>query len=135
MSYFGDKLKALMELNSVNGMDIQRATGINCSQVSRWHSGDQIMVSEEAMAHLCQTVARTKYERAELIAAHLRDECFGPGADLVQITIVGADQIAKASPPHQTKDERMFAYLRKVCIEKPLIRKVLLNLASNEGFK
>ncbi len=134
MSYFGDKLKTLMELNSVNGMDIQRATGINCSQVSRWHSGEQVMVSAEDMSHLCKAVARNKHERAELIAAHLRDECFGPGADLVQISIIGAD-IEKASPPRQTKDERMFAFLRKVCIEKPLVKKVLLNLAGNEGFK
>lgn len=134
MSYFGDKLKTLMELNEVTGMDIQRSTGINSSQVSRWHSGEQKMVSAEDMAHLCKAVARNKHERAELIAAHLRDECFGPGADLVQITIIGADQVEK-EPPHQTKDQRMFAFLQKVCIEKPLVKKVLLNIAINEGFK
>ena len=134
MSYFGDKLKALMELNSVNGMDIQRSTGINSSQVSRWHSGEQKMVSPEDMAHLCRAVARNKHERAELIAAHLRDECFGPGAEMIQISIIGADQVEKA-PPRLTKDERMFAFLRKVTIEKPLVKKVLLNLAINEGFR
>ena len=134
MSYFGDKLKTLMEINDVTGMDIQRSTGINSSQVSRWHSGEQKMVSAEDLAHLCKAAARNQHERAELIAAHLRDECFGLGADLVQITIVGADQVEKA-PTHQTKDERLFAFLRKVSIEKPHFKKTLFHLASNEGFK
>lgn len=132
MSYFGDKLRQLMELNSVSGLGIQKATGINCSQISRWHSGKQKMVSLEDLALLCKTVTKNKHERAELIAAHLRDECYGPGAELVQISIAEGE---RQEAVRATIDERMSEFLHRMASEKPFLRKALLNLAANEGFE
>lgn len=131
MSYFGDKLQALMETNKVTGMDITRATKINSSQVSRWISGENKHVSEKDMGLVARTACKTKIERAELIAAYLKDKRYGPGADLVEITVL----TAPAAKPAATRNDRLFDYLRQAAIEKPMIKKLLLNLATHDGFK
>ena len=131
MSYFGDQLSALMETNKVNGMDIQRATGINNSQISRWIGGQQFYVSKEDMGHLCRTAAKSAHQRASLIAAYLRDNCTGPGSELISIQLTKAP--AKAAPASAT--DRLFAFLRQLATEKPPVKKILLTIARNEGFK
>jgi Cro/C1-type HTH DNA-binding domain len=134
MSYFGDKLQHLMEINSVTGPDVQRDTHINPSRISRWISGKQKLVSPKDMDLLCKAVCKTKskFEYAELAVAHLKDECFGPGAELVEILIAGTE--IKPQPTRITNNERMFEFLQKKSIKEPSLKKIFLHIALHEGF-
>lgn len=104
---------------------------------SRWLNGRQVYVSPEDMALLSVNIAHTDKEKADLIIAHLKDECQGPGAELVEISFktdfpyILQDTSAMygaTHPPLPPKLERAFAVLREN-ITDPDVRDILLSLA------
>lgn len=139
MSEFGVTLQRMMDEKKIAGLDIQRATGIASSTISRITTGDQDFISNQQMTLLTKFVGKDKAGGAELIAAHLKDECIGTGRDLIVISIKDPANLKEEPTPYKTNlrthNEKAIDFLRQVAIEKPPVMKLLLNLADNEGFQ
>lgn len=68
---------------------ISARTGIDQSYISMLRSGKRDYISKENLASLALAIGRNTEERAEIIAAHLKDESCGFYPDLIQIKIGG----------------------------------------------
>lgn len=101
MSYFGAKLEELLERNKLTAAELSRASGLKDGLISRWITGSQDFVSHEALEAITAVISKKPAEQAELIKAHLLDECVGQGASLIEINILGhAGQVKEASTPY-----------------------------------
>jgi hypothetical protein len=77
----------------MTGADLARTTGIQAAQISRIRNGRQIWVRatdlEKIAFAVCRDSESDKYAKihAGLLLARLQDECSGPGAPLISITL------------------------------------------------
>jgi transcriptional regulator with XRE-family HTH domain len=131
-SYFAAKLGELIERRQLRPSEAARLTGVTEVKISRWLSGKQTYVSPEDMEAFCLNLAHTEVEKAELIRAHLQDEC-GPGSKLISITIGDSSSACvlrndDTPPPLPPKLEETFKILREN-INDPDLREILISLA------
>lgn len=117
MSYFSQKLGALLAKHELSQSDLATTAGIAQSQISRLLSDERQSVSPEDLAKIATNLTHEQRERAELLAAYLQDRCSGPGSELVRITVEGDNHVAlydrpPSGPPLTEEMERIFALLR-----------------------
>lgn len=120
---------------------------IDPSLFSRWRGGGQGSVNRETLTSMLVGYSDDPLERAQLLAAYLEDQKHGPGAELIEIRILGepikikeqaadygADEfscIAQAAR-ESTLDKKTLAAMDKIIrgLEgNPNLRRVLLSLA------
>lgn len=89
MSYFAHKLNELLTEEGKSQSDLARLTGLSQAHISRLLSDDQRSVSAEDLAAIALNISDKLSRRAELIRAHLLDECVGSGSELIDILIRG----------------------------------------------
>lgn len=135
MSNFGAKLEELIEKNKLRASELSRASGINDALISRWINGQQNYVSQEALEAITVVISKNPTEQAELIRAHLLDECVGHGSHLIEIHILGsstktqdADTPYRIIPP--LKIQRALEILCREAITDSDVRNILLSMAS-----
>lgn len=87
MSYFGNALGDILEKKKISQTELSRLTELSQAHLSKLINGVQIWLSPEDLDAICTSVTNEKLEQAELIRAHLMDECNGPGSDLIDIQI------------------------------------------------
>ena len=116
----------------MSGIETQKATNsrIHASKISRLINKPNTHLSLGSLAHLVCTVGKNDHQRVELLAAHLKDRCTGPGSQQIQITIT------KPAPTKFKSDhDRLIDFISQLSSQNPSIAKVLLHLAENSGFK
>lgn len=89
----------------MTGAELARASGIQEAQISRIRNGRQIWMNPDDMTKIALTLCkgdlkskRLKKIHARLLHARMLDECTGPGADLITITL--------AAPPHSRSPQK-----------------------------
>lgn len=91
MSYFGETLRSLMGKNSsMKAVQLAVQSGVSQPTLSRYLSGFSTPTDPEDIARLARAVSSDPMQQAELVRAHLLDECKGPGSEKIQILIVDA---------------------------------------------
>lgn len=135
MSYFGAKIEELMERNKLTAAELSRASGITEGLLSRWINGVQTFVSHEALEAITPVISRKPTEQAELIRAHLQDECVGAGSQLIDIHILGTgtetrDTVTPYRVPLPLKIQRALELLGRESITDADVRSLLLSLAN-----
>lgn len=89
MTHLGNAISRLMiTYPKHTAADIAKKAGFHRSYLSRLQSG-QVGISPKALVKLANAITRDGRERAELVAAHMKDESCGFYPDLIQITIHG----------------------------------------------
>lgn len=96
MSNIAVAIEGLLEATkpTMNATELSERTGIERSQISRIRNGYQVWVSAEDLLKFAAAFCReTKSKRfvevhSKLLYARLRDECSGPGAQLIDITLL-----------------------------------------------
>ncbi|MGH7953474.1 MAG: helix-turn-helix domain-containing protein [Limisphaerales bacterium] len=86
MSHIAIALEMLMKEKKKTGVDIERATGLNKSQISRWKNGDQYWISREDLLNLAKGFDNTSQTHGRLLLARLKDVLYEPGARHIKIT-------------------------------------------------
>jgi len=81
---------------------LAHATKLGEPKISRWLSGQQTFIDGDDLELVVTHLTDKPAERAELVAARMRDVCTGPGSDLIEINIGGND-FREASPAYDTK--------------------------------
>jgi transcriptional regulator with XRE-family HTH domain len=122
MSHFGTTLKALIESNQLAASDVAKQAEIDPSLISRWMSGTRSTPSLDNLSKVAAIVGKTRRERAEIIASHLRDRCDGPGSELIRISVDG-------KAPKQLIPDNDIEYLVTSAAHDPVLLELLSNLA------
>lgn len=91
MSHFATKLKAILDQKNLSLTELAGMSGLSLAHIWKLATGKQTWVSVADLTRISLALTDNPRERAELLYAHLLDECQGPGADLIQITIEGKE--------------------------------------------
>ena len=133
MSYFGNALRNLLKRKNMKARHLSQTSGVPQSTVSRLINGEQPAPSPEDLEKLSRTLSSEAREQAELVAAHLQDECFGPGSELVEITI-GDSPVRERGVRHQPRLpehlEESLAVLRECVAKDKDVRDVVEGLGN-----
>lgn len=131
MSYFGGALTELLERKNLKAVKLAEMSGVSQPMISRLCSGDQVWISPEDLTAIAKHASDDPRDRAGLIKAHLLDECNGPGADLLEISIRGVGElrdVARTIIPLRAEAEANFAALREWYVKDARVREIVDNL-------
>jgi DNA-binding Xre family transcriptional regulator len=132
MSHFSRKLEDLLAQKDCRPADLSRKTGISQPQISKWLNGAQTWISQEDLTRICKSLTDDPVEQAELVAAHCRDECYGPAAHLVQIDVSGG-ALREESPAYRVQLPRKLDHaldvIRNHLPRDKDLRDIMLSLA------
>lgn len=133
MSYFGAKLEELLKRNATSGADVSRATGIGDGTISRWISRRQKFVSHDDLKSLTAVISKDRVQKAELIHAHLLDECVGEGSELIKIEITGQQHLKDTTTANRTSlpqtIQKDLDIIGTAAITDPDVRKIVSTVA------
>lgn len=135
MSYFGEALTELLERKKMTAALLSELSGVDQASISRYRKGERTWVSPEDLASIAKVASEDPQDRAALIKAHLRDECHGPGADLIEIGIRGVAELrdtpGNVAPVRLRKDaEENFAAIRQWYVKNRNVREVVDGLGN-----
>lgn len=86
MTHLGNVINRLFLEHGISAKKIADQAGIQTSDMSRLRSGKRRYISQENLAALAMALGRNTKERAELIAAHMKDESCGYYPDFIQVS-------------------------------------------------
>lgn len=115
----------MIEAQGTKAEAVAHRAGLDPSTFSRLINGSRALISIPSLVKIADALCKSKQESAELIAAHLRDQCQGPGAELISIKVNGK-QSKQAIP---SSLESALEVLRATAAENPRLRDIVLNLA------
>ena len=128
MSYLSEEMERQMQrCPTKSWVSIAGEMKLSTSQVYKWTSGRQTHISEENLTALAFALGGDQDACAALVCAHLQDECFGPGSELVSISIRRDDQ-RPAKPIALTKGERALDCLANRSRTDPSVHALLIGL-------
>ena len=119
MSYLSHAIARMLVEHKMTAADLAQASGMTEAQISRFRNGLQTWISAEDMCKLAGGYVSNHgitYQKAhaELMQAHLLDECSGPGAEYISIQRtdggqrfpfpMGSDRVVLAPEPQAALD-------------------------------
>jgi transcriptional regulator with XRE-family HTH domain len=131
------EIEALKADRGMNQTELAAAAGIDSATLSRVRAGVRPMTFED-VALLRRAFNNVGLWAARLLAARLRDECHGPGAKQVSITVDGATApsiMHDESPDYfgglPPKVEKAMLKISAHCGSDPKLRDMILFLAEH----
>jgi transcriptional regulator with XRE-family HTH domain len=98
MSYFRVALQRESEERGLNQTELGRRAGLSKSYVSRLLNGEEADLSDENFVAILKVCSSDPRAQAELVGARCMDVRVGPGSELVEIHIKGAQpSVVKSS--------------------------------------
>jgi transcriptional regulator with XRE-family HTH domain len=93
MSHLGNAINRLMlERPQLTAAEVARKTRVSTAYISRLRTGERKGISPEVLTRLAAALADTRAERAELIAAHMKDESCGYYPEFIAIRILSGNK-------------------------------------------
>lgn len=133
MSYFGNALAELLNRKNMKAVRLAELTGVGQPTISRYINGDQTWVGPEDLDMLASGISENPAEQAELIRAHLLDECHGPGSQLIEISVSG-QPVREQQTSYRVKLpkelEEALATIREYVIKDKNVRDVVEGLGN-----
>ncbi len=128
MSHLSDEIDRQLLQSKQSIDDVVRKTGLTRSLLYLWKGGEQTTIDEDQLVALAPALSSDVADHAALVRAHLLDEKFGPGADLVQVSIDGPSEL-KDRPRPRTKGEKAMEFLTRERLVNRDLNDLLLDLA------
>jgi len=129
MSYLSEEMERQMQrCPTKSWVSIAGEMKLSTSQVYKWSSGRQTHISRENLTSLALALGGDQHAHAALVCAHLQDECFGPGSELVSFSIHRADQTPPV-PTASTEVERALECLTTRSRTEPSVHGIIIGLA------
>jgi hypothetical protein len=128
MSHLSDEIDRQLANSSQSVDDVVRKTGLTRSLVYLWKRGDQTAINEEQLATLSPALSSLLHDHAALVRAHLLDEKFGPGSELVRVEI-DIPAALKDQPRARSKGERALEFLTRERLVNRDLNDLLIDLA------
>lgn len=118
MTHLGIAISRLLFENKQLSTNVAKKAGIDPSYLSRLQKG-QVGVSPETLLRIAKALGKTSIERAEIIAAHMKDESCGLCPGQIQIILNGT--------AHESDLHPDIEYLQKY-LSDPRIRNAVKSL-------
>lgn len=133
MSYLSHALNELMTEAGIRNVELSRKTKIDQPTISRWRRGEQVSINDEHLQAIAKALTPDPRKQAKLVVARMRDVCYGPGAELVEIRLAG--QTLREEPIHYGTKlppqlERAFEIIRGNVNHDDDLRDILIALAN-----
>jgi transcriptional regulator with XRE-family HTH domain len=107
MTHLGKAINRLMlERPKLSAAEIARKTRVSPAYICRLRSGQRSGVSTEVLARLAKILTDSETERAELIAAHMKDESCGYYPRLIEIRIKSGNTFGNGSARRKTANKK-----------------------------
>lgn len=128
MSHLAEELARQLAAHSLNSLQLAERSGISASQIYKWANSTQTSIDEDQLTALAPALSPNTEDHASLVRAHLLDEKFGPGSELVRVEIDGSD-LLKDRPRMQTKREQAISFLSRESLTNRDLQELLIDLA------
>lgn len=128
MSHFAEELNRQIRANNLTQVELAVRSGISQAQISKWIRSEQTSLQKEQMDALAPALSEKPVENAALLRAHLLDEMFGPGADLISIDIQTTDE-AHDRPRLRSAREKAIQFLSQQALVNDDLKQLLVRLA------
>lgn len=132
MSHLSEALTRQFELKELSQASVAERSGISQAQISKWVNSDQTSISDDQLSALAIALSDDPSEHAALVRAHLLDECFGPGSELIRIEI-DHPSVLKDRPRPRSKGEKALAFLAEERHRNRDLNDLLIDLAKVLG--
>lgn len=113
---------------------IAAKSGLTRSLLYLWKSGDQTTINETQLQALAPALSHDASDHAAIVRAHLLDETFGPGSELVAIHITGPQELRDA-PRARSRGEQALNYLAQERLSNRDLNDLLIDLARVLGWQ
>lgn len=127
MSYLSEELERQMKEQKVTGLQLAERTGISASQIYNWLNSVQLSISEEQLKLIQAALTNDHHTHARLVLAHLLDEKFGFGHDLVRIQM---DEVTLSARPRKSaRGEKAMQFLLEERQKNRSVNDLIIDLA------
>lgn len=133
MSYFGTQLDELLNRKQMKAVELSRLSGVDPAMISRYRKGDYVSLSIEELGRLSKAISDDPSEQAQLIRAHLQDQCKGAGSERIRIEIEGTAHVLQESRyqvPLPPKLESAMAVIREWVTKDQNVRELVEGLGN-----
>lgn len=134
MSNLADEINRQIDHHKLTQAQVAMRAGFSQGQISKWTRSDQVSIDAEQLAALAKALSNDVEDHAALVRAHLLDEKFGPGAELVEVALIHASVLSDKPKP-RSKGERAMAWLAQERLRNPELNEMLIDLARLLGAK
>lgn len=132
MSHFSEELIRQFELRRLSQASAAERSGISQAQISKWVNSDQTSISDEQLTALALALSDESADHVALVRAHLLDEKFGPGSELVRIEIDDSTALNDRPRP-RSKGEKALHFLAEERLRNRDLNDLLIDLAKVLG--
>lgn len=132
MSHLADEISRQMQAGNLTGLLLSERSGISASQLYKWLNSEQISIGEDQLRALAPALSDDSADHAALVRAHLLDECFGPGSELVRIEIDHPAAL-KDRPRPRSKGEKALAFFAEERHRNRDLNDLLIDMAKVLG--
>lgn len=112
--------------------DLVPKTNLSRAQLYLWKRSEQTSINEEQLRALATALSDDALDHASLLRAHLMDETFGPGSELVRIEIDHPAALHDRPRP-RSKGEQALAFLAEERLRNRDLNDLLIDLAKVLG--
>ena len=130
-NHFADELERLLSDKKLSQVDVSSRSSISQSQISKWLRGEQNSINSEQMEALVTAITNDPQEQAAIVRAHLLDEKFGPGANLVEVIVKGASKKNNSG----SRGDKAVRFLGEIRMTDRTANDLLIDLARALGAK
>lgn len=128
MSFLAEEIERQMTAQGIDQTTVANRAGMSQGQISYWRNGRQTSVSPEQMTALQTALSNKPEDHAALLRAHLRDETFGLGTELVSVELRTPSELRDV-PAARTKREKALAFLAEESVLSRPVCEGLIHLA------
>jgi len=128
MTCLSQTLQSVLDRNDLSAADLARKGQLQQSLLSRLRSGKRFTLTKVNFQRLLGAFSN-KQDQADLVAAHLEDERFGPGSEFVKIFIERTGgKLEPVAPLAPRSLELLLKDLNQLAQTRPAVRTILVAL-------
>lgn len=131
MSFLSEELERQMARARIpdrSWVRVAETIQVSTSQIYKWVRGEQTHISPEHLDGIAKYLSDDLEDHAQLVVAHLFDEKFGSGSELVHISIKSRGEL-RDKPRPKSRGERAIHFLAESRIENRDVNEMLIDLA------
>lgn len=132
MSNLADEIERQLNAQSLTAIEVAKRSNISPAQLSKWVRSEQTSISKEQLDALAPALSRDLQNQASLVRAHLLDEKYGPGSELVDVVLIGKGAL-QDRPANQSKAEKAMTFLMEERLTNRDLNELLIDLAKVLG--
>lgn len=132
MSFLSEEMERQLARTNQSIDDLVPKTGLSRAQLYLWKRSEQTSINEEQIRALAGALSDDPIDHAALLKAHLMDETFGPGSELLRIEI-DHPSVMQDRPRPRSKGEKALSFLAEERLRNRDLNELLIDLARVMG--